>query len=80
MNAERLQAVKDRFKNIPQGWTVSESLKIIGQLKEDGTALIAEVEKLHKALEIILEEEGPNCDGYETLIHATARRALEESK
>ncbi|MGN7478991.1 hypothetical protein ACTHOQ_14170 [Solibacillus silvestris] len=36
----------------------------------------AENEQLREALTIILEDEAPNCDGYETLIHATARKAL----
>ena len=35
-----------------------------------------ENERLREALTIILEDEAPNCDGYETLIYATARKAL----
>ncbi len=79
MNAEQLQVIREHFENVPQGWPVNEG-SVIGQMKEDGMVLIAEIEKLQKALETILEEEGPNCDGYETVIHVTARRALEESK
>lgn len=37
-----------------------------------------EIVRLREALELILEDEAPNCDGYETFIHATARIALQQ--
>ncbi|MFF5993436.1 hypothetical protein AAGS61_01620 [Lysinibacillus sp. KU-BSD001] len=36
-----------------------------------------ENERLREVLKQVLEDEAPNCDGYETFIHATARKALE---
>ncbi|MFF5994251.1 hypothetical protein AAGS61_05790 [Lysinibacillus sp. KU-BSD001] len=126
MEAEPLQAIKERCENIPEGWTMGESIKIIGQMQQDASTLITEVERLQKELELtekcyeicergmfkandmfietnnkldqvelaeakmrmenerlrevlkqVLEDEAPNCDGYETFIHATARKALD---
>lgn len=48
--------------------------KIVGARSKSD--LLDENKRLREALELILEDEAPNCDGYETFIHATARKAL----
>lgn len=45
---DQLQAIKKRFNNIPDGYTISEGVKLIEQMSIDGIALVAEVERLHK--------------------------------
>lgn len=42
----------------------------------DVPALVAEVERLHKALEKVMEAEEPKMEGWETEIHKIARQAL----
>lgn len=53
MTDEQLQAIKERFVNMPDGYTISEGVKLIDRMRHDGIALIAEVEKLREALEDI---------------------------
>lgn len=43
MTEEQLQAIKAQFKNIPEGWTVSEGVQIIEGLRVSGNYLAAEV-------------------------------------
>lgn len=49
-------------------------------IAHDRDTLTVENNRLRAALKLILEDEAPNCDGYETFIHATARQALAASK
>lgn len=50
MNAEQLQAIKERFMHTPDGYTISEGVKLIEQMEFDGIKLIVEVERLQKRL------------------------------
>lgn len=50
MKVEQLQAIKERFMHTPDGYTISEGVKLIEQMEFDGIKLIAEVERLQKAL------------------------------
>ena len=56
MTEQELQAIKERLLNMPEGWTISEGVKLIEQLSFDGIKLIAEVERLCEALEYYADE------------------------
>lgn len=48
----------------------------IANAREDMPALIAEIERLRKAIEQIIEAEAPNMEGWETEVYKIAREAL----
>lgn len=48
MTEEQLQVIKENFVNTPDGYTISGSVRLIEQMKDNGIALAEEVE-LQKA-------------------------------
>nr|WP_155269795.1 hypothetical protein [Lysinibacillus sphaericus] len=53
-----------------------DNAKFISHSREDVPALVAEVERLHKALEEIMEVEEPIMEGWETPAYKIAQEAL----
>lgn len=48
MTEEQLQAIKENFVNTPDGYTISGSVRLIEQMKDNGISLVNELE-LQKA-------------------------------
>lgn len=74
MTEEQLQVIKAQFKNIPEGWTVSEGVQIIEGLRVSGNYLAAEVAVLRTTcdaqLGIIERQRAENArlrEGLETI-------------
>lgn len=61
-----------RGNNRPQ-----ENMDFIANAREDVPTLVAEVERLRKALEKVMEVEAPIMEGWETPAYKIAREALD---
>ncbi|SCX52158.1 hypothetical protein [Lysinibacillus fusiformis] len=61
---------------ITEGFANKLDALFIANARKDVPALVAEVERLHKALEKVMEVEAPIAEGWETPAYKIAQEAL----
>lgn len=73
-------ASADENYDLPACLMGIEDAEFVTHSREDVPALVAEVERLHQALEKVLEVEAPIMEGWETPAYKIARQALDGSE
>ncbi len=84
MNHKQLNAIKEEYSNMDwedfrenAGDLITREIDIYNTVVIEGVpALVAEVERLHQALEKVMEVEEPIMEGWETSAYKIAREAL----
>ncbi len=84
MNHKQLNAIKEEYSNMDwedfrenAGDLITREIDIYNTVVIEGVpALVAEVERLHQALEKVMEVEAPIMEGWETPAYKIAQEAL----